>query len=75
MSTIRDFDNIKNKNTLYHGQDCVKKFCTSLKEHAIILKIRKCYHQQERAKITPRCDRMLHLWKKILKKFADDEIY
>ena len=26
-------------------------------------------------KITPRCDRMLNLWKKILKRFANDKNY
>ena len=32
MSTI--FDNIENKHALYYGEDCMKKFCTSLREHA-----------------------------------------
>ena len=34
MSTIWAFDNIENKHTLYCGENCMKKFCTSLKEHA-----------------------------------------
>ena len=34
MSTIWAFDHIENKHTLYRGEDCMKKFCTSLKEHA-----------------------------------------
>ena len=34
MSTIWGFDPIENKHTLYHGKDCKKKFCNSLKEHA-----------------------------------------
>ena len=34
MSTIWAFDNIENKHTLYRGEDCAKKFCTSLREHA-----------------------------------------
>ena len=33
MSTILGFDHIENKHTLYHGKDCVKKFCNSLREH------------------------------------------
>ena len=33
MSTILGFDHIENKHTLYHGKDCVKKFCDSLREH------------------------------------------
>ena len=34
MSTIWTLDNIENKYSLYHGEDCVKTFCSSLKEHA-----------------------------------------
>ena len=34
MSTIWAFDNIENTHTLYHGEDCMKRFCTSLREHA-----------------------------------------
>ena len=34
MSTIWAFDNIEHKHTLYNGDDCMKKLCTSLKEHA-----------------------------------------
>ena len=34
MSTIWAFDNIENKHTLYHGEDCMIKFCTSVREHA-----------------------------------------
>ena len=34
MSTIWAFDNIENKHSLYRGEDCMKKFCTSLREHA-----------------------------------------
>ena len=34
ISTIWPFENIENKYTLYRGEDCMKKSCTSLKEHA-----------------------------------------
>ena len=34
MSTIWAFNNIENKYTLYRGEDCMKKFCESLREHA-----------------------------------------
>ena len=34
MSTIWAFHNIENKHSLYHGEDCMKKFFTSLVEHA-----------------------------------------
>ena len=34
-STIWAFDSIENKHSLYRGEDCMKKFCSSsLKEHA-----------------------------------------
>ena len=35
MSTIWAFNNIENRHTLYRGEYCMKKLCTSLKEHAI----------------------------------------
>ena len=34
MSTIWGFDHIENKHTLYCVEDCMKKFCTSLRQHA-----------------------------------------
>ena len=34
VSTIWAFDNIENKRSLYRGEDCMKNFCESLKEHA-----------------------------------------
>ena len=34
MSKIRAFDHIEIKHTLYHGKNCMKKLCTSLREHA-----------------------------------------
>ena len=34
MSSILAFDDIENKHTLYRGKDCMKKFCSSLSEHA-----------------------------------------
>ena len=32
MSTISAFDHIENKHSSYRGKDCMKKFCTSLRE-------------------------------------------
>ena len=41
MSTISSFKNIENKY-VYRGQDCMKKFCESLKEHAMkIINLKK----------------------------------
>ena len=34
MSTIWVFDHIEDKNTLYRGKNCMKKFCNSIREHA-----------------------------------------
>ena len=34
MSRIWAFDHIENKHTLYRGQDCMRKFCESSREHA-----------------------------------------
>ena len=34
MSKIWTFNHIENKYPLYHGKDCVRKFCKSLREHA-----------------------------------------
>ena len=34
MVAILAFDHIENKHTLCHGEDCMKKFCSSLREHA-----------------------------------------
>ena len=33
MSTILGFDHMENKHTLSLGKNCIKKFCTSLREH------------------------------------------
>ena len=35
MSTISSFRRIENNRDVYRGKDCMKKFCESLKEHAM----------------------------------------
>ena len=35
MSTISSFRSIENKHDVYRGKDCMKKFCESLREHAM----------------------------------------
>ena len=40
LFTHCSFDNTKNKRSYYRGQDCMKKFCKDLKEHA--MKITNC---------------------------------
>ena len=34
LRTISAFDQVEYKHSLYRGEDCMKKFCTSLKQHA-----------------------------------------
>ena len=35
MSTTSSFRSIKNKHDICKGKDCMKKFCESLREHAM----------------------------------------
>ena len=35
ICTISSFKYMKNKHDVYKGKDCMKKFCESLREHAI----------------------------------------
>ena len=35
MSTISSFRSIENKHDLCKGKDCMKRFCESLREHAM----------------------------------------
>ena len=35
MSTLSSFKNIENKHDVYRGKDCMKKFCESLRDHAM----------------------------------------
>ena len=34
MSIIWAFDSVENKHRLYRGENCMKKFCSSLRENA-----------------------------------------
>ena len=35
MSTISSLKNIENKQDIYRGKDCIKKFCEFLRAHAM----------------------------------------
>ena len=35
ISKIWTFDGIENKHNVYRGEHCIKRFCKSLREHAI----------------------------------------
>ena len=50
MSTIWAFDSMESNHTLYRGEDCMKKFCESLREHSkniIDFEKKKSYRQQK----------------------------
>ena len=61
MSTIQGFDHIKNKHTLDHGKDCLKRFCESLKEHG-----NRIIHFEKK--------KMLPLTNKELKSHKDEKV-
>ena len=67
MSTIWGFDYIEGKHALYRGKDCMKKFCTSLREHTnniIDFEKKSVTVNKRRTKITSRGKNMLYLRKK-----------
>ena len=72
MSIIWGFNHVANKHTLYRIKGCIKKFCTSLSEHAKDIidfeKRKNATINNRRIKIRSRCKSMLHLWKNIHKK-------
>ena len=72
MSIIWGFNHVENKHTLYRIKGCIKKFCTSLSEHAKDIidfeKRKNATINNTRIKIRSRCKSMLHLWKNIHKK-------
>ena len=71
MSAIWAFDNIENKHTLYRGEDCIKKFYESIREHAknIIDFEKKKLKPHEDAKLCYICG------KRILQKLAKNKNY
>ena len=71
MLTTWAFDHIENKHNLYRGKDCMKNFCETLREHlknVIDFENKMLPWTEKGARITLKCNRMLHLWKKIHKK-------
>ena len=79
MSAIWAFDNIENKHTLYRGEDCIKRFTTSLREHAknitdfkkkkLLLLTKEELKPHQDAKVRYICG------KRFLKMFANDKKY
>ena len=79
IPTVWVLDHIENKHTLYHGEDCMKKFCTFSRERA------KDIIDFEKKKIPPLTKEELKshqaakvcyiCGKRCLKKFANDKNY
>ena len=70
MPKIWAFDNIESKHTLYRGEDCMKKFCESLREdvkNIIGFENKKiAIVNKKRTKIISRYKNLLHCGKGIL---------
>ena len=78
MSTILAFDHIENKHTLYRGEDCMKKFCTSLKEHAtnVINFLNKILPLTKEELTSYQDIKVCYIYgKRIFRKFANDKTY
>ena len=63
MSTISSFKSIENKHDVYRGNDSVKKFCESAREHAIeIIDFKKNeVNNKGTAEIISKCKHLLYL--------------
>ena len=74
MSNIWALDHIENNHTLSRGKDCMKKFVvlqeTVLKINLTLKRKKNVTVNKRRAKITLRFNKLLHLWKKNLKKVS-----
>ena len=79
MTKIWAFDHIKNKHTLSHGKDRMKKFCESLREHAkniidfekknLLPLTKEKLKSHQNVKIYYICG------KRVIKKFANEKNY
>ena len=75
MSTLWSFDNIEIEHALYCREDCLKKSCTSLREHATNVinfgnKKNDVSVNKRRNKTIPSRKSMSYLWIKNLKKLC-----
>ena len=77
ISAIWAFDSIENKHTLYRGEDCMKTFCTSLREHAtnVINFEKKNMLPLTKEELKLHQDACHICGKRILNKFANDKNY
>ena len=63
MSTILSFKNIENKHDVYRGKYCMKKFCESLREHAMeIINFKK----KKSEAINKRTAEIISKWKNLI---------
>ena len=79
MSTIWALYHKENKHTLYRGKDCIKMFCSSLKEHAkniIVLEKKKLLPlKKEQLKSNQDANVCCICGKKFLKKLSRSKNY
>ena len=65
MSTIWAFGHIENKHSLYREEDCMKRFCESVREHTTNIinfeKKKMLPLTKKGTKITSRCNKMFYL--------------
>ena len=71
MSTILSIKSIENKHDVYRGKDCMKKFCESLRDHAMKIIIffflkKKEVINKRAAGIIWQFKNLLYLWRKRL---------
>ena len=78
MSTIWAFDKIENKHTLYCGEDCMKTFCTSLRDpdiNVINFENKNATIIEEDLKLNQDVTACYVCGKRFSKKFAKDKFY
>ena len=64
---MSSFRSIENKQHVYRSKDCMKKFCESLREHAIkaINLEKKKIINKRAAGIIEKCKNLLYLYRKV----------
>ena len=79
ISTILSFKSIENKNDVYRGKYYMKKFCESLREHAIKIIIFKMKKKEKEvinkraAGIIRKCKNLLYLKETFWNKYIKDK--
>ena len=73
MSTISSFRSVENKHDVYKGKDCMKKFCESLRKHAVKIinfekKKKKWSYQQKSSRSKNENAKICYIYEKKLNK-------